>query len=173
MQDAQNLPEEQREVVARNAMLILLSERDDCSIAEESEEFNSVSEDEMEEEMEEEMDEDTDLIFDSLSEEGSTSLLQKGQWPSEIIMPITGALFGSNLGTWIGLFILMILWGILCGFLMEMIRRALRWMRCSISGGDEKCFGAPPAAWFRHVVKGGCAVIGALMGVEDMFRSWD
>ena len=112
IQVAQDLPEEEREVIARNAMLILISDSEDCSITDESEEFDSVSE----EETEEQMDEDTDLIFDSLSEEGSTSLLQKGQWPSEIIMPITGALFGSNLGTWIGLFILMILWASSVGF---------------------------------------------------------
>jgi len=165
------MSEEEQEVVTRNAMLILISDSEDCSITEESEEFNSVSEDEMEEEM----DEDTDLIFDSLSEEGSTSLLQDGQSPvSMAVMPFVtwigimiGGVQGQGVALYVGMFLLMIIWGIFCGFLMEFIRRALRWIRCSISGGDETCFGAPPAAWFRHVVTGGCVAIGAVMGFSD------
>jgi len=171
IQVAQDLPEEEREAIARNAMLILLSDSEDCSITEESEEFNSESEDEMEEEM----DEETDLIFDSLSEEGSTSFLQEGQSPfSNTVMPfvlrigrMVGGYRGGDVALFVGIFILMIIWGIFCGYLMEFIRRALRWIRCSISGGDETCFGAPPAAWFRHVVRGGCVAIGAFMGFGD------
>lgn len=173
---ARDLSEEEREIISRNAMLILVSESDDCSIveeSEESEEFNSEPEDEMEEVL----DEDTDLIYDALSAEGSPSLLQEGQSPfANTIMPFMtglgraiGGMVGGDIGLAVGIFILMIIWGVLCGYLMEFIRRAIRWIRCSMTGGDETCFGAPPAAWFRHVVRGGCTLIGGYFGFSDAF----
>jgi len=171
---ARDLSEDEREVVSRNAMLILLSENDDCSINEDSDDgFNPEPEDEMEEAL----DEDTDLIYDALSEEGSPSLLQEGQSPvASTIMPfmirlgrMIGGYAGGDIALWVGMFIVMIIWGILCGYLMEFIRRALRWIRCSMTGGDETCFGAPPAAWFRHVVRGACVVIGGFFGFGDVF----
>jgi len=171
MEAARDLPEEEREVISQNAMLMLLSETEDCSIPEEeSEEFTSVSEDEMEEEM----DEDTDVIFDSLSDEGSTSLLQQEQspWANAILRTTitAGRHVGWDIGLWVGMFLLMIVWGILCGFLMEFIRRALRWMRCSILYREPSCYGAPPPNWFRHVIRAGCTVAGAFFGFADTFE---
>jgi len=169
---ARDFPEEEREVAARDAMLILLSEADDCSIPEEeSEGFSSVSEGAMDEDI----DEDTDAIMDVLSDEGATSLLQMEQSPfAEVILGFTiraerfvGGYRGQGIGLWVGMFLLMIVWGIICGYLMEFIRRAIRWIRCNISGGDEMCFGAPPAAWFRHVITAGCTAAGVFLGFSD------
>merc|ERR1719162_578202 len=125
------------------------------------------------------MDEDTDVIFDSLSDEGSTSLLQQEAatpWANAILRTTIGAgrllggYRGGDVGLWVGMFLLMIVWGILCGFLMEFIRRALRWMRCSILYREPSCYGAPPPNWFRHVIRAGCTVAGAFFGFADTFE---
>lgn len=184
MEAARDSSAAEREAVTQNAMLILLSDAEDCSIPEEdSKEMNAVSA-VSEDEMEEEIDADTDSIFDSLSDEGSASLLQLEQSPfSYTILPFVdriGRLLGAtsrNTGgdivLFVGMFLIMICWGILCGFLMEFIRQALRWIRCSMSSGDdtafEACSGAPPASWFRHVVRAGCTAVGAFLGLSDVF----
>lgn len=152
MAAAQSLPAEEREDAMASAMVMLLSST--CTAESQQEpELNSPTEDEMEEDM----DESTDQILDELTAQSESSLLQTNNGyiiPASVTFVIGCILFGLALA-------------VLCGYLMQFIWRALKWVGCAITRGGadpSACYEEEAPVWLRYLLTGGSAALCAVGG---------
>lgn len=150
MQAAQDVPEEEREDAMASAMLMLLSST--CTAEyQEQPELSSPAEDQMEEDM----DESTDQILEELSAQSESSLLQTN----------SGYVIGFGVTWIIGWVLFGLILAVLCGYLMQFVWRALKWVRCAVSGGGDVCYEEEAPTWLRYVLTGGSAALCGAAGV--------
>jgi len=162
MQLAQNLPDDEKESAMLDAMVMLFSEGEGCS----TEVAEAPELGESEDELEEEMDDTTDEVMEELAQESSeSSLIQKQGDPGLVLGgSVIGWAFSAIGGplVFLGTVVLAIAIGLLCGFLMHLLVRVFRYIRCKIFGGS--CSEYAPATWLKALVKVGCALTGIIAG---------
>lgn len=150
MQAAQEAPEEEREDAMASAMLMLLSST--CTAeGQEEPELSSPTE----EDMEEDIDESTDQILEELSVQSESSLLQTD----------SGYIIAIEITWIIGWVLFGLILAVLCGYLMQFVWRALKWMSCAISGGGDSCYEEEAPVWLRYILTGGSAALCGAAGV--------
>jgi len=131
---AQDLPTDEHDVAHRDAMLILLSEN--CTVPEvqaETQPEVAPSDDEVEEEIDETTD---DILYELTSQSDTSSLLQQEILPILMLVPF-----------FIPFLVVTVIVAISCGMVLQLIRKALLWIWCSIIGGNEACTTVAPMTW--------------------------
>jgi hypothetical protein len=153
MAAAQDLPAEEREDSMASAMVMLLSSTCTAEPQEEPE-LSSPTE----EEMEEDIDESTDQILDDLTTQSQSSLLQTSN----------GFIISADVTLIVGWILLGLALAVFCGYVMQFIWRALKWVGCAITGGGSSCYEEEAPRWLRYLLTGGSAALclygGAIAG---------
>jgi len=171
IQEAQNLPEEERENAVTDGLAILFSDHEDCSPdGVVPPELGDTSDDTLEEEM----DDTTDNIMEVMVSHQESSLIQEDSGPGPLctnplscafLTSLSNLIFAGAQGgpiVLVGVLLFMLIAALFCGAVMHALVRMFRWMRCNLSGNS--CEEYAPATWLRTMVRGGCAITSLLYG---------
>jgi hypothetical protein len=171
---AQELPAQERAQAEEQAWEILLSDEEGCA-APSLGEIPALTE--TEEELEEEMDDASDDFMEGATAEPTeASLMQEDQNPLGLAAwySVFGYWAAGITGGWpliIASVLFGVLMGLVCGFLVHMMVRIFRYIRCKISGNS--CAEYQPATWLRALITAGCGLGGVAYGPFGLAFSYE